>query len=465
VSIESNYKVLAIDDATDSLMLLEFDLSEEGYQVITAESAETAFMLLEEHDNINLILLNMCMPGISGLEMLNQLKSNPEYKDIPIIMLSSSDDEDQIVSALDFGADDYVTKPYISKVLLARIKTSLRLFEKTKALESLVNTDFLTSLPNKGAFESYAINIVDQARREEKNIIVGMLDIDFFKKVNDTYGHEVGDKVLIEFSQILDECFRGNDALGRVGGEEFSVCMSNFSLDDAYNAFERFRNIIEKHTIFIKCDNNQDIPITITVSIGIAENNGSHLVFEDILREADKYLYVAKEEGRNCIKMEGNLEKNTSGTMLSNSEIPTNVANDIIKTNHSEDELLNVQSTENHQSPFPGIDYDIGVGNVLGDEDLYKEIVLMFYEDHANDADNIQKALLESDKDNLKRLVHTLKGVSCSIGAMEVFEKIKLLDIAINESNEEEYQLLFDAFKPEFVKVVSGIETVLADEI
>ncbi len=460
---ESNYKILAIDDAKDSLMLLDFDLSEEGYQVITAESAEAAFMLLH-HNNINLILLNMYMPGISGLEMLNQLKSATEYKHIPIIMLSSSDDEDQIVSALDLGADDYVTKPYISKVLLARIKTSLRLFEKTKALESLANTDFLTSLPNKGAFESQAINIVEQASREDKNVIIGMLDIDFFKSINDTYGHEAGDKVLVDFSQILEECFRGYDALGRVGGEEFSVCMSNISVDDAFSAFERFRNIIEKHTIFINCDDNQDIPLKITVSIGLAENKGAHLVFEDILREADRHLYIAKESGRNCIEIDKTSDI-TIKTTLKNHEISINKANDAIKINNSEDELLNVQSTENQQSPFPGIDYDIGVGNVLGDKDLYKEILLMFYEDHAKDADNIQKALTESDKDNCKRLVHTLKGVSCSIGAMDLFERVKLLDIAINESNEGQYQMLFDAFKPEFLKVVNGIETVLADDI
>ncbi|MDO7084953.1 diguanylate cyclase [Pseudocolwellia sp. AS88] len=460
---ESNYKILAIDDAKDSLMLLDFDLSEEGYGVITAESASDAFQLLE-NNNINLILLNMYMPGISGLEMLKKLKSIPEYKHIPIIMLSSSDDEDQIVSALDLGADDYVTKPYISKVLLARIKTSLRLFEKTKALESLANTDFLTGLPNKGSFESQAINIVEQANREGKNIIIGMLDIDFFKSINDTYGHEAGDKVLVEFSQILDDCFRGYDALGRVGGEEFSVCMSNISVDDAFSAFERFRNIIEKHTIFINCDDNQDIPLKITVSIGLAENKGAHLVFEDILREADRHLYIAKESGRNCIEIDKTSDITIKAT-LKNLEISINKANDAIKINNSEDELLNVQSTENQQSPFPGIDYDIGVGNVLGDKDLYKEILLMFYEDHAKDADNIQKALTEFDKDNCKRLVHTLKGVSCSIGAMDLFERVKLLDIAINESNEGQYQMLFDAFKPEFLKVVNGIETVLADDI
>lgn len=126
---------------------------------------------------------------------------------------------------------------------------------------------------------------------------------------------------------------------------------------------------------------------------------------------------------------------------------------------------MSVQNIVSHQIAFPGIDYDVGISNVLGDEDLFKEIILMFYEDHSNDADKIEKAILENDRDNSKHLVHTLKGVACSIGAMDIFETIKLLDIAINESNQAEYQSLFDSFKPEFTKVVEGIEIVLRDEI
>ena len=130
MNTDKTYKILAVDDAKDTLMLLDFDLAEEGYQVFTAESGEIAFEVLEEQA-IDLILLDMYMPGISGLAMLQKLKSLPAFMSIPVIMLSASDDEDQIVAALEFGADDYVTKPYIPKVLLARIRTSLRLLEKT----------------------------------------------------------------------------------------------------------------------------------------------------------------------------------------------------------------------------------------------------------------------------------------------------------------------------------------------
>lgn len=123
------------------------------------------------------------------------------------------------------------------------------------------------------------------------------------------------------------------------------------------------------------------------------------------------------------------------------------------------------QKNERNYISFPGIDYDIGVGNVLGDDELFQEIMVMFYEDHANDSDSIQKAIVDSDQDGCKQLVHTLKGVACSIGAMDLFEHVKLLDMAINENKKNEYQALLDLVKPEFNKIIQGIEVVLVDKI
>ncbi|WP_077341676.1 Hpt domain-containing protein [Pseudocolwellia agarivorans] len=114
---------------------------------------------------------------------------------------------------------------------------------------------------------------------------------------------------------------------------------------------------------------------------------------------------------------------------------------------------------------LPGIDYDIGVANVLGDDEIYQEIILMFYEDHSKDDENIQKAILGYDGDNCKRLVHTLKGVACSIGAMTLFEQVKLLDIAINERREGDYQHLLEALKPEFNRVIKGIEVAFINKM
>jgi PleD family two-component response regulator len=174
VNTDKKYNILAVDDAKDTLMLLEFDLAEQGYQVFTAESGELAFDILEKLP-IDFILLDMYMPGISGLAMLKKLKAHPIFMNIPVIMLSASDDEDQIVATLEFGADDYVTKPYIPKVLLARMRTSIRLLEKTTELESIARTDFLTGISNRRYFEKSAHQAISLAKRTNTSLVMAYM--------------------------------------------------------------------------------------------------------------------------------------------------------------------------------------------------------------------------------------------------------------------------------------------------
>jgi DNA-binding response OmpR family regulator len=151
----THYTIMAVDDAKDSLMLLEFDLSDADYEVIIANSGNEALLLLKE-TNVHLILLDMYIPGISGLETLKEIKANSDVAHIPVIMLSSSGDEEKIVTCLELGADDYVIKPYIPNVLLARMRNSLRFMEKTLELEILAKIDFLTKVNNRGSFQELA---------------------------------------------------------------------------------------------------------------------------------------------------------------------------------------------------------------------------------------------------------------------------------------------------------------------
>ena len=437
MNTKKKYNILAVDDAKDTLMLLEFDLGEEGYNVFTAESGEKALEVLEEQA-IDLILLDMYMPGISGLEMLHKLKTHPIIFNTPVIMLSASDDEDQIVAALEFGADDYVTKPYIPKVLLARIRTSLRLLEKTLELESLANTDFLTGIRNRGAFEDLAGKAISQAKRTNKPLAVAMLDIDFFKAVNDNYGHDTGDKVLVEFADIICDCFRDNDIIGRVGGEEFAICMANTSAENALVACERLRERVEHSKIYI--DDTKDEKVSVTVSIGLSLGKGDEMNLEGLLKEADLCLYEAKHSGRNQVKV--HQESNTVAAEGIIDELPVT----------SEDE-------------YPGIDAEIGIGNVLGDEDLFAEILVMFYEDHSKDSEKIQQAISTDDQTACKHLVHTLKGVSCSVGAMQLFELTKALDEAVSIEDTARYQQLYQPVAAELTKVLDGIEVRLSAQL
>jgi len=462
VKAKSEYKILAVDDAKDTLMLLEFDLMEQGYQVITAESAELALDMLE-NESVDLILLDMYMPGMTGLTMLKKLKAHSAFYRIPVIMLSSSDDEDQIVAALEFGADDYVTKPYIAKVLLARMKTSLRLLEKTLELEALAKTDFLTGLNNRGCLVELATKAVSQAKRTNLPLVMVMLDIDFFKLVNDDFGHDAGDKVLIDFASILLDCYRDYDISGRVGGEEFVVCMPNTTTDNAVIACERFRKAIEEHKFVISEDGKV---INVSVSLGLSTGQGKDIEFESLLHQADMGLYQAKENGRNQVMI-------WDGIIDDDFTEPVEVVTGI--TSEEPSELDTMPMTERGpqdnthtlaaEEKYAGIDYNIGVNNVLGDDALFAEILVMFYEDHSQDKLKIQQAILDNDGSSLKHLVHTLKGVACSIGAMSLFNCAKELDIAISEQKPDQYQSLFEPVANEIDNVIHGLESTLTDKI
>ena len=433
----NKYTILAVDDAKDSLMLIEFDLKEAGYQVITAESGDDALSILQ-NTSVSLILLDMYMPGISGLTALQKIKSQSVLENIPVIMLSASDDEQQIVAALELGADDYVTKPYIPNVLLARIRNSLRLMEKTLQLEALARTDFLTKVNNRRSFQDLVSKTISQTKRNENIISMAMFDLDFFKQVNDTHGHEAGDKALIDFAKILKETFRDYDIIGRVGGEEFAVCMPNTDINEAFNACERCRKALAAHLVSIEYEGRTS-QLSLSVSIGVTSAQGLLIDYNELMREADHGLYKAKENGRNQTVIEGDCGMNDSN--------------------------IETQVQTQGEEKYPGINYEIGVNNVLGDESLFADILVMFHQDHGEDHNNIQQAIDENDQQKIKHLVHTIKGVSCSIGAMDLFDLCKALDVAVSENNSDHYQVLFSPLKAELIKVTAGIELRLADKL
>ncbi|NMP31388.1 diguanylate cyclase [Thalassotalea sp. M1531] len=428
--------ILAVDDAKDTLMLLEFDLQAEGYQVLTANDGASALSILE-NENVDMLLLDLYMPGISGLDTLKAIRENQDLINLPVIMLSASDDEDEIVSALEFGAHDYVTKPYIAKVLLARIRNALRLKEKTMKLENLAKTDFLTEVNNKGEFEHQALKSISQMSRINHNLVIAMLDIDHFKAVNDTYGHDAGDIVLKHFAKELTKTFRDYDIIGRVGGEEFAVCMPNTAQLDGYSACERFRVALEN--LIIDIGNDQTLSITASIGVASAQHIDGGYDFSRLMHLADQFLYQAKEQSRNKVV--------SHATPIMESEVNQQIESDIM-ANESDEK-------------YAGIDYQVGVNNVLGDENLFKEILKMFYDDHHQDGANIQTAISNADQSRLKHLVHTLKGVACSIGAMQLFEKTKELDVAVNEGNTGSYQSLFDNVAHELERVIGGIKSEL----
>ena len=446
--LDKEYRILVVDDAKDTQLLLEFDLGAAGYQVTSCDSGEESLVLLDTLA-IDLILLDMYMPGLSGLETLTKIKAQAKSAQIPVIMLSASTDEDEVVASLELGAGDYVIKPYVAKVLLARIRTAIRLKEKTAQLEYLAKTDFLTSMNNRGSFFELSSNAISLANRAEQPLVVAMFDIDLFKQVNDNFGHDAGDQVLRVFGQNMTEVFRDYDIVGRIGGEEFAVCLPNTSSGDAYIACERLRQQVEQQRINITNTDSKSIKINITVSVGLVLADDDYLTIDELLKQADSALYFAKENGRNQVV--------DVGTLIH--LVEAEVENDLIRASLiATDNILSVADSNAIVVNYDGIDFDIGVNNVLGDKDLFKEILVMFYQDHHLDGQKLQRAIQKQDIETAKHIAHTLKGVACSVGAMDLFEATKALDIAINDDQQDDFVGLFSLLSPELSRVMKGIE-------
>ena len=298
--MEISKKILVVDDTESNIEIL-LDVLGEEYDVFVALDGETALEIARE-DKPDLILLDIMMPVMDGYEVCKRLKSDDETKNIPVIFITAKTDEDAIEKAYDVGGIDYASKPFKIKELLARVKTQLELQKLIKELEVskeelklLASTDSMTKLYNRRYFMEVSEHILNLKKRNNTDLAVMMLDIDYFKKINDTYGHQVGDDVIIAFSEILKESTRKSDIICRWGGEEFVILFPETNAEVLIKIAEKIRKIIANKVL--KIDNVNDIGIT--VSIGVSEVDD--LSIKDSIIQADKALYEAKQSGRNKV--------------------------------------------------------------------------------------------------------------------------------------------------------------------
>jgi diguanylate cyclase (GGDEF)-like protein len=222
-------------------------------------------------------------------------------------MLTGEDEQEDKVEGLELGADDYITKPFQYPELLARIRAGKRivdlqkeLVETNRRLELLSVTDGLTKLHNHRYFQDELARAFEESQRYARPLSLAMIDIDFFKKVNDTYGHAVGDDVLKCAARLFAESVRSTDLVARYGGEEFAVMMPETSLDDGCVFAEKIRSLIEATAL-----DTQAGPVPATVSIGVASVPHSRIhTAKELIVAADKALYRAKRAGRNQVQAE-----------------------------------------------------------------------------------------------------------------------------------------------------------------
>lgn len=296
-------RVLVVDDVQDNIALLTFDLEDDGFEVIEAYSGQECLDLARDEYKPDIILLDIHMPGISGIETLKKLKSQASTCDIPVIMVSANNSDANIIEAIDIGAHDFVSKPIEYPVLAARMRSALRLSTALADLEraneelnKLATKDPLTESYNRRYFFTLSQRETTKAERHIRDLSVLMIDIDHFKAINDTYGHASGDLALVKLAENCREMCRESDIFGRIGGEEFAMCCPDTNLEGAHIMAERIRHCISELEI-----EHGERKIKFTLSIGVTQLKIGES-FDDTLHRADEYLYLAKNNGRNRVE-------------------------------------------------------------------------------------------------------------------------------------------------------------------
>src|SRR6266478_29780 len=302
-SSTQEFKILVADDSPLYRKLVEETLGREQYVVCFAKNGRQASDLLAEHHPA-LVITDWEMPDLTGIELCGQIRGDRSSYTY-IILLTSNADKDQIISGLAAGADDYLTKPFHSGELLARVAVGRRIVDlhreiqaKNRLLEELALTDPLTGLPNRRAVENWATRQLSGAARHGFSFWVVMADLDAFKRVNDTYGHEAGDVVLKRFADVLRANTRTSNICGRIGGEEFVVVITHVEKPNIQIAIDRIRRELEAEQF-----NFEGRILGITASFGVSGfQRGALPDFSQVLREADIALYAAKRAGRNRVE-------------------------------------------------------------------------------------------------------------------------------------------------------------------
>jgi diguanylate cyclase (GGDEF)-like protein len=253
----------------------------------------------------DLILLDILMPGMDGFEVCTLLKADESTRDIPVVFVSSMTDIDSKVNGFKVGGVDYINKPFQHAEILVRLNTHITMLrlrkhleEKNAELERLANTDYLTNLYNRRRFFQAAEEEFAGSVSSGKPISVTLIDLDFFKRVNDMHGHLAGDNVLIHVAKLIRSQCRVSDVAARYGGEEFVILHPSISQHDAYLIVERIRKGVEA-TPF--SHNGDEIGLTLSAGVVDTIVCKDCMRIDDVLAKADLALYRAKDRGRNQV--------------------------------------------------------------------------------------------------------------------------------------------------------------------
>jgi two-component system cell cycle response regulator len=296
-------RILVIEDRPESVAWFNQALTPAN-EVFAVDSFEEALIRVRGGD-FDLIVVSLGLRGFDGLRLCSQLRSLPEGRNVPILVLVSDGDRRKLNQALEMGVNDYLTRPVDKNELIARVRTQLRKKRYADRLRHNVQlslemaiTDQLTGLHNRRYMARHLDNLIAGARKSGKPLAFLIMDIDHFKSVNDSHGHDAGDEVLREFAGRISANVRGIDLACRYGGEEFVVVMPDTDMAFAYTVAERLRKSVEEAAFAIS---REPFKLNVTISIGIAGSEGNVDSADKLLHRADQALYRAKREGRNRV--------------------------------------------------------------------------------------------------------------------------------------------------------------------
>ncbi|MEE8575349.1 MAG: diguanylate cyclase [Thermodesulfobacteriota bacterium] len=300
-------KILLADDSPTTLFALKKSLEEWGYEVLEFNDGAEAWRALNAEDPPRIAILDWMMPEMDGIEVCKKLQARTGSPFVYTILLTSKSEKEDLVLGLESGAHNFQSKPISPEELRSHVNVGRRLVEADDKLkeyatemEVLAQTDVLTGIYNRRYLMEQGGYLFKSAKRTKRPLSLMILDIDHFKKVNDTFGHAAGDEVLKKMAASAHSKLRDIDIFGRIGGEEFAVVMPEADLEGAIKSANRLCGSLSE--LEVKVDNDT---IRFTVSIGVTSLEEKDESLEDLLKRSDEYLYAAKEGGRNRVVSTG----------------------------------------------------------------------------------------------------------------------------------------------------------------
>ncbi len=292
---DSPHRVLLVEPSPAEAGWLRNELTASKFEVYIARDVITATQALSTF-RPNIVLSQMRLTTYGGLELLRRWQDDATTRSIPVILYSDFATAGERIAALEMGAVDVLTKPFVSDELIARVRAALKARHSVSVLERRAHRDSLTGLANRGVLEDQLIRHWNGCRRAKTPLSVLIVDLDHFKAINDTYGHGTGDDVLRGTAEVLAHSVRSSDLVARFGGEEFVVVAPSCSIIEAVELAKRFRAKLSDQKFTMGGPT-----ITVTASVGIAAADWAHDGPAELLRQADEALYQAKRSGRDAI--------------------------------------------------------------------------------------------------------------------------------------------------------------------